>query len=120
VLESCQFWGNNFEYIEFTDINRQFIINLLKIIINHIIKYQKDCIDKLHPLIQKLNWIYIRDAEDDFETAVAQLLALMQHHQDYVQQHTELLIKALNWERHHQSTSYLLRGSEREQAELWL
>jgi hypothetical protein len=80
----------------------------------------KDCWDKLHPTIRKLNWIYFRENQDDFEAALANLLKLIHHQAEYVHQHTELLTQALAWERHQRNSTYLLTSQVREQAEAWL
>ncbi len=80
----------------------------------------KDCGEKLHPTIGKINWVYFREEQDDFDAAFTGLIHLIQRHQDYVAQHTQLLVKALDWERHHKQNSYLLIGEERQQAECWL
>ena len=74
----------------------------------------------MHPTIRKINWVYFREGIDDFEQSFARLIELLKHHADYVQQHTELLVKALEWERHQTQNSYLLIGEERQEAEAWL
>ncbi|MEA5463398.1 toll/interleukin-1 receptor domain-containing protein [Leptothoe sp. PORK10 BA2] len=74
----------------------------------------------LHPGIGKINWIYARDGTDDLEAAITGLVDLCRRHEDYVHQHTELLIKALTWERHQEQASYLLMGEDRQQAQTWL
>ena len=79
-----------------------------------------DCWDKMHPIIQKINWIYFQDNKDDFEKSLAGLLQVIHHQSDYVRQHTEILVKALEWSRHQKQTNYLLIGEERKQAQSWL
>jgi hypothetical protein len=79
-----------------------------------------DCWDKMHPAIGKINWVYFREEQDDFEAAFAGLVNLMRKHADYVEQHTQFLVKALEWERNQKQTSYLLIGEERTHAESWL
>ncbi len=74
----------------------------------------------MHPEIAKINWIYARENIEEFDKAFANLIALLQHHQDYLRKHTEILIQALNWEHHQKSNSYLLFTPERQQAEAWL
>jgi len=76
--------------------------------------------DKIHPVIRKLNWIYFQEDIDDFEASFAQLINALNHQIDYVKQHTQFLIKALEWERHQKRTSYLLIGEEKQQAQSWL
>jgi WD40 repeat protein len=74
----------------------------------------------MHPIIGKINWVYFREGIDDFEKSFAGLIDLLRRHADYVEQHTQFLAKALEWERHQKQTSYLLIGEERQQAEAWL
>ncbi|MEQ9622173.1 toll/interleukin-1 receptor domain-containing protein, partial [Coleofasciculus chthonoplastes] len=74
----------------------------------------------MHPAIGKINWVYFREGIDDFEQSFAGLIDLLKRHADYVEQHTQFLAKALEWERHQKQTSYLLVGEERQQAEAWL
>lgn len=74
----------------------------------------------MHPTIGKINWVYFREGIDDFEKSFAGLLELLKRHQDYVEQHTYFLAKALDWKRHHKQPRYLLTGDERKTAEAWL
>ena len=76
--------------------------------------------DNMHPAISKINWVYFREEQDDFEAAFAGLINLFRRHADYVEQHTRLLAKALDWERHQKQHSYLLIGEERQHAQSWL
>jgi len=74
----------------------------------------------MHPEIGKINWVYFREGIDDFEQSLTGLLDVFERHQDYVYQHTSFLAQALAWQRHHQSSRYLLIGEEYQQAEQWL
>ncbi|TAF04281.1 MAG: TIR domain-containing protein [Nostocales cyanobacterium] len=74
----------------------------------------------MHPAIGKINWVYFREGIDDFEQSFAGLLEIFSRHQEYVQQHTYLLAKALEWEREQKQSRYLLIGEERGKAENWL
>jgi WD40 repeat protein len=74
----------------------------------------------MHPAIGKINWVYFREGIDDFEASFTGLMNLLGRHHDYVEQHTQFLAQALEWERHQKQTSYLLVGEERQQAETWL
>lgn len=74
----------------------------------------------LDAVVRKLNWIFFRDHQDDPEAAYAGLIQTMSRHQDYVQQHTYLLIRALSWQQHQHQSSYLLTGPNRIEAEAWL
>ncbi len=74
----------------------------------------------MHPEISKINWVYFREEKDNFEASLAGLLELCERQQEYVQQHTYFLAKALEWERNQKQSRYLLIGDERKQAEAWL
>ncbi|NEO97290.1 MAG: TIR domain-containing protein [Symploca sp. SIO2E9] len=79
-----------------------------------------DCLDQMHPIISKTNWIYFQEGINDFEEAWEKLVNSIRHHADYVEQHTRFLVKALEWQRNQQQTNYLLIQSEYFQAESWL
>jgi len=74
----------------------------------------------MHPVISKINWVYMREGLDDFEQSFAGLLEIFARDRDYVHQHTYLLARALEWERHQKQSRYLLVGAERQKAESWL
>ena len=73
----------------------------------------------MNPIIKKLNWVYFRE-NDNFETSFSGLLKIIDRHKDYVDHHTNLLVRALEWERNQKQTNYLLIGEERQKAENWL
>ncbi len=74
----------------------------------------------MHPIISKINWIYVQEGIDDFEKGLSGLIEIFHRHQDYVRQHTVLLNRAIEWEQQQKQTRYLLVGEERETAEAWL
>ncbi|MEW6498935.1 MAG: toll/interleukin-1 receptor domain-containing protein, partial [Cyanobacteriota bacterium] len=74
----------------------------------------------MHPVISKINWVYMREGIDDFEKSFAGLLEIFERDRDYVHQHTYLLAKALKWEQNQKQSRYLLVGDERLKAEAWL
>ena len=76
--------------------------------------------NNMHPAIGKINWVYFREGIDDFEKSLAGLTELLNRHSDYVDRHTQILAKALEWERHQKQHSYLLIANEKQQAESWL
>ncbi len=76
--------------------------------------------DNMHPTIGKINWVYFREKEDNFETSLTGLVEAIQKNADYVQQHTQYLIQGLEWQKNQQQTNYLLVGEERHEAEAWL
>jgi len=98
----------------------------------HIEPKEKAVWEMMHPTVSKLNWVYMRQKEnqaipqadwelvDDFEKGFEGLVTLIESHKDYVQLHTNVLAKALDWEKHERDENYLLTGVERKAAEEWL
>jgi len=76
--------------------------------------------NNMHPAIGKINWVYFREGIDDFDKSLTGLLELLKRHADYVEKHTQLLVKALDWERQQKQNRWLLVGDEKKQAEAWL
>ncbi|NER26332.1 MAG: TIR domain-containing protein [Symploca sp. SIO1C4] len=74
----------------------------------------------MHSTISKINWVYFREEIDNFEQSLSDLIELFACHRDYVEQHTQLLAKATEWERNKKQTSCLLIGEERQQGQAWL
>jgi WD40 repeat protein len=69
--------------------------------------------------IGKLQWIFARPA-DDFDAAIAQVLAAIDTDIDWVHAHTRLLTRALEWESRARDSSLLLRGRDLKGSEEWL
>jgi predicted ArsR family transcriptional regulator len=67
--------------------------------------------EQVHPELARLNWIFLRP-EDNFQQGFQRLIAAIDQDLDYVRTHTRLLVRALDWERHGQDNSYLLRGTD--------
>jgi WD40 repeat protein len=76
--------------------------------------------NNMHQAIRKINWVYFREGIDDFDKSFTGLLELLHRHADYVEKHTQLLVKALDWERQQKQNRWLLVGDEKKQAEAWL
>ena len=80
---------------------------------------QHDHFQNMHPVLRKINWIYCREDQDDVEKALNDLQTLLQFQKEYVHHHTQLLVAALEWERHHKKTEYLLVGDRCRQGLTW-
>ncbi|ESA33390.1 wd40 repeat-containing protein [Leptolyngbya sp. Heron Island J] len=76
--------------------------------------------DNMNPQISKINWVYMRADQDDFEQSLIDLKQIFHRHQDYVENHTRFLNDALAWERQQKQTEFLLLGETRQLAETWL
>ncbi len=68
--------------------------------------------------LARLNWIFLRE-QDDFETGVGLLLTAVDTDLEWVDAHTRLLEKAVEWDRGQRDASLLLRAGELQQAEAW-
>jgi WD40 repeat protein len=75
--------------------------------------------DEAPPQLGHLNWIFFRE-DNDFAEAFKKLLTAIQTDYAWVQSHSRLQTKALEWERHNHENSYLLRGKDLQDAELQL
>ncbi|HEY9619682.1 MAG TPA: TIR domain-containing protein [Crinalium sp.] len=73
----------------------------------------------VHPALRKYNWLFIREV-DQFNTAFQQLLQAIDTDLGHVKQHTQLLLRAIEWEHKHYSPDLLLRGRELELIIHWL
>ncbi|MEO1094756.1 MAG: TIR domain-containing protein [Cyanobacteria bacterium J06638_28] len=78
------------------------------------------CFPNMHPLISKINWVYFREGQDDFEKSVQDLLAIFKRDALYVRQHTELLNQALDWEQDNRDPRHLLVEEPLQKAKAWL
>ncbi|MEB3210949.1 MAG: TIR domain-containing protein, partial [Leptolyngbyaceae bacterium] len=74
----------------------------------------------MNPHIGAINWIYMREGQDDMGRSLSGLEQTLKYHQDYVQQHTEYLNAALSWTRHQRQIEALLLGDTLQTAEAWL
>ncbi|NET35192.1 MAG: TIR domain-containing protein [Cyanothece sp. SIO1E1] len=73
----------------------------------------------VHPELAKLNWIFFRE-QDQFDIALQKLIEAIETDLVYVKVHTRLLVRAREWENKSYDPSFLLRGSDLEDAEQWL
>ena len=76
--------------------------------------------DLMHPVVQDLNWIYLKEKEGALSSLCQSIESTLNKHKKYVEQHTKILLKALDWIAHKKQTDYLLVGKERLDAEKWL
>lgn len=75
--------------------------------------------DQVHPELARLNWIFLRP-EDTFDDGFQKLLTALDQNIDYVRDHTRILLRALEWDRHQRDSSYLLRGRDLHRANDYL
>ena len=65
------------------------------------------------------NYIFFR-TDEEFDPGVVSLLAAIEDLPEWARDHTRLLERAEEWERSDRDPSFLLRGSDLTEAELWL
>lgn len=70
--------------------------------------------------LQKLNYIFLRPGIDNFSQGIAKVIEALDTDLRHVQQHTEFLRLARNWDDTGRPSSRLLRGKHMENAENWL
>jgi WD40 repeat protein len=101
---------------------------ICKLEIEHAVKHNKRVIPivineidpgVIPPALAALNWIFFRD-EDPFKRAVNDLIEAIRTDYDWVQEHTRILNRALDWERGGGEAGALLRGRDLQEAESWL
>ena len=73
----------------------------------------------VHPALAAINWIFAR-IDDEFTEAVESLITAIQTDYEWVKAHTRLQVRALEWEGAEQDRSFLLRGTDLQQAESWI
>jgi hypothetical protein len=94
----------------------------------HEVEYASKCNKRIIPVIArdvtasvpeavaKLNWLFFRPA-DDFATSFAALLKTIDTDLAWVKAHSRLLVRAREWETRNKDKSYLLAGTDLEEAE---
>ena len=75
--------------------------------------------DRILEYLSPHNWIFFRE-EDDFETAFATLSEALDDDQDYIREHTRLLVRAREWDDKARDSSFLLTDAAIKEAEQWL
>lgn len=75
---------------------------------------------KIHPRLASTHWVYLRSRKDDFKVTIPKLVEAIQTDLSWVQQHTRLLQRALEWERKNHSKHYLLQETDLLDGEHWI
>ena len=66
--------------------------------------------------LRPLNWIFIRD-NDNFDSGFGKLITAIKTDYEWVQAHSQIQIKALEWKRNNHENGFLLHGKELQDAE---
>src|SRR4030095_5852560 len=73
----------------------------------------------MHEKLASTNWVYLRD-QDNFDETIPKLIQSITTDLGWVRQHTRLLELALEWSENNRNSSFLLYGTELEEAERWV
>ena len=73
----------------------------------------------MHEKVAATNWVYMR-AEDNFEATLPRLIEAINTDLDWVRNHTRLLQRATEWVNHNRNNSFLLQGTDLQNAETWM
>ena len=73
----------------------------------------------MHEKLSATNWVYLRD-QDNFEATLPKLVQSINTDLGWVRQHTRLLEQAAEWDEKNRNNSFLLNGTELQEAEHWV
>jgi WD40 repeat protein len=73
----------------------------------------------MHEKLAATNWVYLRKT-DDFEGTIPGLVQAIRTDLEWISHHTQLLNQALEWEAKGKNNSFLLQGTQLEDAEKWM
>lgn len=74
---------------------------------------------QMHEKIASTNWVYLRE-QDNFDETIPRLIQSINTDLGWVRQHTRILEQALEWEHKSRNASFLLYGTELDEAERWV
>lgn len=74
---------------------------------------------KLHEKLAATNWVYLRK-QDNFGETIPKLVEAIQTDLEWISKSTQLLNQALEWESKDKNNSFLLQGTQLDDAEKWL
>lgn len=72
--------------------------------------------------IGHINWVYFTPhagQENNFDEAFKKVIDALEADYDHSREHTRLLLRAIEWDKHQKHSSYVLKGTEIEKAESW-
>src|SRR5512138_2144422 len=73
----------------------------------------------MHEKLAATNWVYLRQ-DDNFDETIPRLVASINTDLDWIRQHTQIVGRAIEWEKKNKDGSFLLNGAELEGAERWM
>lgn len=74
---------------------------------------------RMHEKIASTNWVYLRE-QDNFDETIPKLVQSINTDLGWVRRHTRLLEQAMEWDHTNRNNSFLLNGTNLEDAEKWM
>ncbi|WP_204137227.1 TIR domain-containing protein [Halomicronema sp. CCY15110] len=74
----------------------------------------------LHRVLRPVQWIDFRPDAAEFDASFRELVRVLESDRDHLAAHTQLSLKALEWQTKQRNDSLLLRGTELDTAAIWL
>ncbi len=84
------------------------------------VRHQAVAVERLHPALQKVQWIDFLGNNQDFAANFQALLRTLDADPEHLRFHTRLLMQAIAWDETAQRQERLLRGADLLEAEQWL
>lgn len=75
---------------------------------------------KIHPRLASANWVFLRPKKEKFIDVIPKIIETIFTDFNWVSEHTRLLQRAIEWDKNNRNVSYLLQGTELENAEKWM
>lgn len=75
---------------------------------------------KIHPRLASANWVFMRPKKEKFKEVMPKLIESILTDFDWIRYHTRLSQRAAEWNAHKRNVSYLLHGTDLENAEKWM
>jgi len=85
-----------------------------------VVYYEPAKRQKVHQKLASSNWVFMRPKKEKFKEVLPKLIEAIFTDFDWVSEHTRLSQRATEWNINQRNDSYLLRGSDLDNAEKWM
>ncbi|NJN80489.1 MAG: TIR domain-containing protein [Anaerolineales bacterium] len=85
-----------------------------------VVYYEPEKRQKVHKKIASSNWVFMRPKKEKFKEVLPKLIETIFTDFDWVSEHTRLSQRAAEWNLNKRNNSYMLQGSDLENAEKWM
>lgn len=105
------------------DLEMGYAIQLKKKIIPIVLEKFDDYIDKLPDTVKGINWIYFTPHAghaNNYDEAFPKIIQVLDQDLEHAREHKRIALRALEWDSSQRNPSYLLKGKEIREAEIWV